>query len=557
MDISTESKFNLLANDIQQLNSLIELTFLSNQYSNVKEFLNALKSFIFEKAPHIKLDFGYCDLNGIIRNPDSAGPEFCLDTNRINLYEELQYCENKFGMALATDDDNNVLSQVFEKYNLRLDTPCAIKLFTNHSSIYAFCLVSYKNDELSTEVELSLLEKVFHFIEPILYKYIKKQKEDVEIKNLHKTLNQISILYSISQAVNFIDDLKRLLEIVLSKALDTLEAERASLMFYDYADNSLQIKFVYGLEDKNVEADINNGMINCTKIKMNEGIAGKVFAQKKSIISNLGQNDPRYVQSHSIANVETLLCVPLIAKGEAIGVINIANKKNGNFFNKSDLDFMEALANQAAIAIDNSKLYEMATRDGLTKLYIYRHFYTLLENEIRRSQRYEHLITFIMIDIDNFKRVNDTYGHLIGDQVLKEVANVISGSVRKVDIAARYGGEEFAVILPETSIEHGKAIANRIRNNVSELEIELPNGQVIRPTISAGVSEFPTCAEDEMTLIELADIALYQSKEFGKNVVFEYTPFGCQVVDKNLGLEEVDSDVCEEITSDSIEEGEI
>ena len=105
------------------------------------------------------------------------------------------------------------------------------------------------------------------------------------MRSLYKTLHNISILYSISQAVNFIDDLKRLLQVILSKALETLQAERGSLMLYEYADNSLRVKVVNGLENKQVENDINNGLIECSAINAGEGIAGNVFANKKAIIT--------------------------------------------------------------------------------------------------------------------------------------------------------------------------------------------------------------------------------------------------------------------------------
>ena len=100
-------------------------------------------------------------------------------------------------------------------------------------------------------------------------------------------------------------------------------------------------------------------------------------------------------------------------------------KKNGKLFNKKDLEFVEALASQASIAVDNAQLYELATKDGLTKLYIHRHFYNLLDSEIKRVQRYHHVLSLLMMDIDNFKQVNDTYGHLVGDMVLKEIAATI------------------------------------------------------------------------------------------------------------------------------------
>ncbi len=523
------NKFTELENDIKELNSLMELSFISHQYNDVDELLSAVKVFISKNTSVHDVSFFYCDLvNNSLHGLSANDAEVDIT--------EVQDClaaildENQF--YSSSDTGKTVLLEHFiSSFNLTQKLPTMMKGFYKDNFFYALAIIqpSTTGVEYSSE-ELDFISRIFNFIEPILLKYIKKKKEDKEIKNLHTTLHKISVLYNIAQTVNFIDDLTRLLKVVLNKALETVEAQKASLMFYNYAENTLQVKFVFGLEDKNTEMDINNGLIETTKIRVGEGIAGTVFINKKSLICNLGQNDPRFFHSHGQSHTNSLLCVPLIAKGEAIGVINISNKKDGKLFTREDLEFMEALANQAAIAIDNAKLYELATRDGLTKLYIYRHFYTLLENEIRRAARYEHPLSLLMMDIDDFKKVNDTYGHLAGDQVLKDIANTIAQTVRKIDIPARYGGEEFVVILPETSCSDAHVIANRIKNNIENLCIPLHNGTNISPTISIGISEFPSTTDNEVTLIELADIALYQAKAAGKNTIFEYTPLGCRQV---------------------------
>ena len=332
------------------------------------------------------------------------------------------------------------------------------------------------------------------------------------------------------EKLSFLNKIFEFMEPVIVKALVTLDAEKGSLMLYDYTSNSLQVKVVYGLADKRIEENINNGLIQCSQIKAGEGVAGTVFLEKKAIITNLGSNDPRFVNKDSLPNVQSLLCVPLIAKGETIGVINISNKKNDKLFNQKDLEFMTSLSNQAAIAIDNAKLYELATKDGLTKLYISRHFYTLLENEIRRCSRYKHKMSLLMLDIDNFKHINDTYGHLIGDQILRELSNEISQTVRKIDIPARYGGEEFIVILPETTKEDAVIIAERLRINISKIKVKAKEDTYISPTTSIGVCQYPMDGEEAKTLINSADTALYHSKHNGKNIVSIFNETGCTLI---------------------------
>ena len=542
MDIKTKEKIQELELAFKYLRSLNQANYIANKHDEIVDFLCEMQTFVNSEFPLVPVQFLCAGADNVLHNltPDSKTVNISLEKE--NFLADLAEYREQNGFYHFKEYLTQIKSDLLkEKYNLEVEKVSAIKMFFFYDDLIAAAIVS-KGDEGKDEEQFKeqydILSKLFTYIEPILFNYVKKQKDETELLELHNNFNKISILYSISQAVNFIDDLKRLLKVVLNKALETIDAEKASLMLYDYADNSLQIKFVCGLPDKNLEADINNGVVECTKIKINEGIAGTVFAQKKAIICNLGKNDPRFVAYDITSYADNLLCVPLIAKGEAIGVFNISNKKNGKLFNHSDLEFMEALANQASIAIDNSKLYELATKDGLTKLYIYRHFCTLFENEIRRASRYEHSLTFIMLDIDNFKKVNDTYGHLIGDQVLREVAKTIAESIRKIDIAARYGGEEFAVILPETEAEMARVIANRIRANVAKIDIEVANNVHIRPSVSVGTAEYPTCADDGTTLIELADIALYQAKSGGKNIVYEYTPFGCQRVDENCGFED-------------------
>ena len=168
----------------------------------------------------------------------------------------------------------------------------------------------------------------------------------------------------------------------------------------------------------------------------------------------------------------------------------------------------------------NEKLREMALRDGLTGLYNHRYFQDNLDNELSRSKRYKNPFSLIMLDLDHFKRINDTYGHPVGDIVLKEVSKVIKEIIRESDTAARYGGEEFAIILPETELKGAAIVAERIRGAVELLDVDA-SGSNLTVTISIGV----TCYQNSMGSIEkseiiaAADSALYDSKKAGRNKV--------------------------------------
>ena len=519
---------------IKHLKMMFDVSTIANQTDDIYELLEKFREFCSNmiKTEDISIylledEFYKC----LYTNISAKNNEFFEYDETASSFWDVA---NSVRLIRMKDESGLQIYNTFlEKNNLDVYDPTCVRVFYSNNET-PICIFLIKEDpkNIITEETYEKLECIFDYIEPIVAKYYKKIKRNKEILYLQKSLHNISILYNISQAVNFIDDLKRLLQIIISKALTMLDAERGSLMLYDYSINALQVRIVSGLADKKLEDAINNGAVQCAKIGIGEGIAGTVFMERKPIITNLGSADPRFISKEILSNTKSLLCVPLVAKGEVIGVINITNKKHNKLFNQKDLEFIESLANQAAIAIDNAKLYELATKDGMTKLYIYRHFYTLLENEIRRCTRYKRNMSLVMMDIDNFKRINDTYGHLIGDTILKRLALILQETVRKVDIPARYGGEEFVVILPETDKENAAIIAERIRKNISEITVDINESVTISPTVSVGIAQYSTDGQEPKELINAADTALYYSKHNGKNTVSLYYKEGCKKVQK-------------------------
>jgi len=165
-----------------------------------------------------------------------------------------------------------------------------------------------------------------------------------------------------------------------------------------------------------------------------------------------------------------------------------------------------------------SKLENLAITDGLTKLYNLRHFYNQLEIEIDRSNRYGHPLALLLLDIDNFKSYNDTYGHLEGDKVLVRLGQIIKSCLRTMDCAYRYGGEEFTIILPETTGEEAKNVAHRIKTSVQIENFFPEGGDIVNLTISIGVTEYFR-KEPLTTFIQRADRAMYNSKAKGRNAI--------------------------------------
>jgi diguanylate cyclase (GGDEF)-like protein len=204
-----------------------------------------------------------------------------------------------------------------------------------------------------------------------------------------------------------------------------------------------------------------------------------------------------------------------------LGVISIA--RPGRPFSQRQRELFEYLSNQAAISIENVDLHEQVQRqavtDELTGLFNHRRFQEVITAEVERTRRFGQELGLIMLDIDDFKRVNDSYGHLQGDLVLKEVARALRDSAREIDEPARYGGEEMAVALPQTGLEGAYEFAERVRQRIERLQIPLlDGGGTLRVTASFGAASLPDSAKiDKGALIAAADAALYRAKRSGKN----------------------------------------
>ncbi len=215
-------------------------------------------------------------------------------------------------------------------------------------------------------------------------------------------------------------------------------------------------------------------------------------------------------------NKGTDYIIPLLSNGNILGLIAFKTSK------KLDIGFLETLKQQISMYVYNGTLYTMAITDSMTKLYLQTYFKERIESEVKRFERYNQEFSLIILDIDKFKKFNDTYGHLVGDYVLKEVAKIIKISVRKFDIVARYGGEEFGVILLSTGSETAVMVAERIRRNIEKKVFEY-YGTEMRVTISGGVAHVRDIEVMEHTeIIRIADEALYESKNNGRNKITLY-----------------------------------
>jgi two-component system, cell cycle response regulator len=208
----------------------------------------------------------------------------------------------------------------------------------------------------------------------------------------------------------------------------------------------------------------------------------------------------------------------------------VARSQEPHAFGPAERRLLDAISGQAATAVENARLYALANIDGLTGLYCRRYFEIRIAEEIERARRFDSSFALVMLDLDDFKRLNDSLGHLVGDRALREVAAIAASQLRGVDLAARYGGEELAFLLPRTSLTDAQAVAERIRMAVATHDLS-EGGRSLSLTASIGVAGWvESGVDDRESLVARADAALYRAKAGGKNRVevdfinFELSP---------------------------------
>ena len=223
-----------------------------------------------------------------------------------------------------------------------------------------------------------------------------------------------------------------------------------------------------------------------------------------------------------LAKSDIVLTLPLTLQNKNLGWLVFDNILSRVPISEEDILSLKQFSTQVALAIDNARLFEkvqeLSNYDELTKLCLRRFFNENLAQEIYRSKRFNLTFSLVLMDIDHFKNINDTYGHILGDEALKAVSEVIRNSLRQTDIPCRYGGDEILLLLPRTNGEEAKNIARRLSERVRNIELpqRLTRGEEIKLTISQGISVYPYDSEEPAELINRADEALYRVKEGGR-----------------------------------------
>ncbi len=421
--------------------------------------------------------------------------------------------------AVFNESGKPIYPEIFKKYGLnKLKADWWIPLVMRDEVVGVLAIRHKGKTKPFNDFELFLLKQITsHAAICIntcrLYKKRQKEKEDLD-----KILQNLSLLYSIGKAMNYISDLKSLLQYILSQAIEITSAEKGSIMLHDLESNRLIIRVLAGLADKEYQEKVNNNEIKCRTFKPGEGIAGRVYLTAKPMVVNNIRDDDLFVESES-SFVNSIACIPMVVYNDVIGVINVTNKRGGMDFSEEDVQMLKAVADQAAVAINKAQLWDMAVTDSLTGLYVRRYFMVKLQEELHRADRYNTILTIVMADIDRFKKINDTYGHDVGDNVLETIGKFFQKNIRDVDIIARYGGEEFILMIPEADKEAAYCLAERLREKFSEIDL----GHLPKITISLGIAAYPLDGTEIDDLIKKADAAMYAAKQAGRNKVMKYS----------------------------------
>jgi diguanylate cyclase (GGDEF)-like protein len=248
-----------------------------------------------------------------------------------------------------------------------------------------------------------------------------------------------------------------------------------------------------------------------------DGLCRQALRSGKPVLVNDVSAVRGYIQG--FAEVRSELCIPLLSFGQAMGVLSLESAKL-DAFDIADVPALESVADICANAIQNAHYFErvrhMAYVDGLTGVFNRRYFETRILEEIERAKRYQGSMSLVLIDIDSFKRLNDEFGHLMGDDVLRQISAIFSQNLRKADVGCRFGGEEFAIIVPEVTGGDAFYVAEKLRKVIQATVFP----GVPRPvTISAGVASCPVNGSTRDELVKAADEALYSAKQTGRNKV--------------------------------------
>jgi diguanylate cyclase (GGDEF)-like protein len=319
--------------------------------------------------------------------------------------------------------------------------------------------------------------------------------------------SQLEAINAIARETTVVLDIKNLLAKASEKIQKAFHVSHVSMLLKD--DDDLVLRAHHG--------DLTLRIPEGGRVPAGEGLLGRALSESKTLIENDVKAVPDYVGIY----VETgsRMCIPLISFGQTLGVLVLDSDRTGSF-SVSDIQSLESVADICATAVQNAhyveRVKQLAYLDGLTGIFNRRFFELRIAEEIERARRFDSGMAVIMVDIDQFKRLNDEFGHLLGDEVLRQVSSIFSQQLRKIDVVCRYGGEEFAILLSQTTHEHAVGVAEKLGRMVDTWQFP---GVPRSVTISSGVATYPDHGTTRDELVKAADAGLYAAKQAGRNCV--------------------------------------
>ncbi len=325
----------------------------------------------------------------------------------------------------------------------------------------------------------------------------------------NRQLQESTIFHDVAKALTSSLDLDSILQTIMEKMAEYFRPDTWSLLMVDEQRDELYFAIAVGTA---AEA------LKNVRLKVGEGIAGWVAKHGEQVIVPDVMNDPRFAKRiDEVTQWETqsIICVPLRSKHRVLGVIQLVNV-DMKHFSDQEVFFLQSLCDYAAIAIENAraveKIQELTITDDCTGLFNARHLYKTLETEVYRSSRFGYEFSVLFIDLDHFKSVNDTHGHLIGSKLLAEIGYVIKAQLRLIDYAFRYGGDEFVVLLPQTGKDSAVVVGKRLRDSLRASQFCAEEGLNLNVRASIGLATYPHDAKTPHDIIRQADEMMYLVK---------------------------------------------
>ncbi len=322
-------------------------------------------------------------------------------------------------------------------------------------------------------------------------------------------LQELAIFHEVAKALTSSLNLDSILQTIMEKVAEYFRPDTWSLLMVDESADELYFAIAVG---DAAEA------LKTVRLKVGEGIAGWVAKHGEPLIVPDVYNDPRFakrIDEMTKWQTRSIICIPLRAKQRVLGVMQLINVPMSGF-SESEMFFLRAICDYAAIAIDNAraveKIQELTITDDCTGLYNARHLYKTLESEVYRSARFGYEFTVLFIDLDHFKLVNDTHGHLAGSKLLAEIGYTIKSHLRLIDYAFRYGGDEFVILLPQTGKESGLVVARRLLQSFRQSTFLKDENLNLNIRASIGIASYPEDAKSAHEIIREADEMMYEVK---------------------------------------------